>query len=71
MSAHTTNTPLVGAMHHTGFFNWIMEMVAVHKQRRDLAKLDDRALRDIGVSRYQAEVEASRPAWDVPHHWLG
>ena len=70
MSAHSTNTPLVGAMHHTGFFTRIMEMVAVHKQRRDLAKLDDRALKDIGVSRYQAAKESARPAWDVPHHWM-
>ncbi len=70
MSAHSTNTPLVGAMHKTGLFTRIMEMIAVHKQRQDLAKLDDRALRDIGVTRYEARVESSRPAWDVPHYWM-
>ena len=70
MSAHSTNTPFVGASHHLGFFARIMDMVALHKQRRDLSKLDDRALRDIGISRYEAAVESSRPAWDVPHHWM-
>ncbi|NDR57971.1 DUF1127 domain-containing protein [Pseudoruegeria sp. M32A2M] len=53
-----------------GFFSRIMEMIAVHKQRRDLARLDDSALKDIGISRYEAEIESSRPAWDVPHHWM-
>lgn len=71
MSVHTTNTPLVGAMHHTGLFHRLLDMIAVGKQRRDLARLDDRALEDIGVSRAQAESEAARPAWDVPHHWMG
>ena len=69
MSTHSTNTPFVGAMRHVGLLDRIREMIAVHKQRRELARLDDRALRDIGVSRYQAEIEAARPAWDVPHHW--
>ncbi|PRY23598.1 uncharacterized protein DUF1127 [Aliiruegeria haliotis] len=70
MSAHSINTPLLGAMRHEGFFGQLTGMMALHKQRRDLAKLDDRALSDIGVSRYQAEIEASRPAWDVPQHWM-
>ncbi len=33
-------------------------------QRGDLRKLDPRLLRDIGVSRDQADQEAARPFWD-------
>jgi len=32
-------------------------------QRRQLAALDDRALRDIGISREQAQTEAAKPFW--------
>jgi uncharacterized protein YjiS (DUF1127 family) len=33
------------------------------RQRRHLAELDDRLLRDIGISRAEVEVEMSRPVW--------
>jgi uncharacterized protein YjiS (DUF1127 family) len=33
------------------------------RQRRHLARLDDRALRDIGVDRASAHFEASKPFW--------
>lgn len=44
--------------------------IALHRQRRQLAELDDHQLADIGVSRAEAEAEAARPAWDVPDHWM-
>ena len=44
--------------------------IALHRQRRQLAELEDRQLADIGVSRAEAAVEAARPAWDVPAHWM-
>lgn len=69
MSAHSTNISL-RSDHHVGFFHRVMDMIALHKQRRDLARLDDRALRDIGVTRNEAEAESTRPAWDVPHFWM-
>ena len=31
--------------------------------RRDLAEMDDRMLKDLGVSRAQAHFEANRPIW--------
>lgn len=34
-----------------------------HQQRRQLARLDDRLLRDIGVDRATAELEISKPFW--------
>ena len=36
-----------------------------HTSRQDLAKLDDRALRDIGLSRQDALKESYRPFWEV------
>ncbi len=33
------------------------------RQRRALAELDDRLLRDIGVTRYEAACEAEKPFW--------
>jgi uncharacterized protein YjiS (DUF1127 family) len=41
----------------------------VQRQRARLATLDDRMLRDIGLTRAEAEAEATRPAWDVPSNW--
>lgn len=36
------------------------------QQRHRLAQLDEFALKDIGVSRADAEREAQRPFWDEP-----
>jgi len=33
--------------------------------RRTLAELDDHLLRDIGIDRHQALVEASKPFWEA------
>lgn len=45
------------------------DLRALVRQRRELAELDEHLLRDIGVSRDEADAESSRPAWDVPSHW--
>lgn len=42
--------------------------LSLGRQRAHLARLDDRLLRDIGISRAQAEAEAAR-GWDAPAHW--
>lgn len=36
--------------------------------RQDLCQLDDRMLKDLGISRAQAEFEASRSLWHGPWH---
>ncbi len=51
----------------TGFK--VADFFAISRQRNALAKLDDDALRDIGLTRSEAMTEAARPAWDVPSHW--
>jgi uncharacterized protein YjiS (DUF1127 family) len=38
----------------------------VRRQRRQLQSLSDAMLRDIGLSRADAEREATRPFWDLP-----
>ena len=40
-------------------FLWI----ALARSRRDLASLDDRALRDVGIDRATAAEESSKPFW--------
>lgn len=39
------------------------------RQRQALGKLDDAALADIGLSAREADTEARKPLWDVPHTW--
>ncbi|MEL7099579.1 MAG: DUF1127 domain-containing protein [Pseudomonadota bacterium] len=46
-------------------------LISLWRSRRALARLDSRALDDIGVTAGQAASEATRPIWDVPHHWRG
>jgi uncharacterized protein YjiS (DUF1127 family) len=47
-----------------GFVAWLVHLDAVHRQRHDLAQLDDHLLRDIGVTRAEVERELARPqAW--------
>ena len=51
----------------------LSRLLAIHaswQQRQRLATLDDAALRDIGVSRGQAETEAARSVWNAPSQWL-
>jgi uncharacterized protein YjiS (DUF1127 family) len=44
---------------------------AVIRSRKALGRLDDHLLRDIGLTRNEAEVEAARTGWDAPLHWRG
>ncbi|MBD9481605.1 DUF1127 domain-containing protein [Pseudomonas sp. PDM14] len=37
------------------------------QQRHRLALLDEHALKDIGITRAEAEQEAQRPFWDEPN----
>ena len=67
--AHIT---LARPMPHRPRTGWLSRMSAalrLRKERLDLSGLTDTQLRDIGVTRTEAETEARRPAWDAPRHW--
>jgi uncharacterized protein YjiS (DUF1127 family) len=48
----------------------LMQRVNLWASRRALAKLDARALNDIGVTRAEAIDEAGKTLWDVPKAWV-
>ena len=43
---------------------WIVQSRETMRTRRQLARLDDRRLDDIGLTRCEAAAEAERPFWD-------
>ena len=45
----------------------VLALLSLARQRRQLAKLDDRLLSDIGVHKHTAMAEAMRPIWDIPN----
>ena len=47
----------------------VSNRAALLRSRRQLAQLDDHLLRDIGLTRDQAQAEAALPLWDAPPHW--
>jgi uncharacterized protein YjiS (DUF1127 family) len=42
---------------------WPRALIARWRERRILEEMDDRMLRDIGISRSQALAEAAKPFW--------
>jgi uncharacterized protein YjiS (DUF1127 family) len=46
-----------------GWFPLVQRMSDRWRQRQTLLNLDDRLLRDIGITREQAEREARKPFW--------
>ena len=39
------------------------------RSRRALARLDEDALKDVGLTKNDAKSESQRPVWDVPENW--
>lgn len=56
----------------------LVAAAALRRSRRSLLGLDERLLRDVGLTAEAARAEGARPAWDaldrvpwdVPAHWL-
>jgi len=47
---------------------YFLSCLEVARQRRHLLTLDERILKDVGISRADALREASRQFWDIPEH---
>jgi uncharacterized protein YjiS (DUF1127 family) len=52
-------------------FAWLGRRAMLSRSRKAMARLDDHLLRDIGLTRAEAEAQARRPPWDPPLHWKG
>lgn len=48
----------------------LLSYLALWRSRRALARLDARALDDIGIDSEAAQREARRHLWDVPSTWV-
>ncbi len=44
--------------------------ITLRRHRRQLREMDRHLLRDIGLTEAEARMEAEKPFWDVPQHWL-
>jgi uncharacterized protein YjiS (DUF1127 family) len=75
MSATVSSRPLrprplarqVEAGLRGGWLRWLAAMLHAIETRRRLAEMDERMLRDIGVTRSEALEEAARAPWDITH----
>ena len=47
-----------------GWLAWMARCLQAIETRRHLAEMDDRMLRDIGITRLDARMEAARSPWD-------
>lgn len=59
---HTSRVP-------GGIVAWLKSALAVQRTRRELSRLDARALEDVGLTQSDVQRELNRPFWDVPGHW--
>ncbi|WP_372574252.1 DUF1127 domain-containing protein [Ruegeria jejuensis] len=51
------------------FWRALTHAWAVRRDRQKLLRLDDAALKDIGITRSEALAEARRSFWDAPETW--
>lgn len=70
MSAHSSSRS-AALIHRSrpSLLSRVQSALAVYRQRLHLARLDDAALDDIGLTRQDALQEARRPVWDAPDRW--
>jgi len=60
------NGPLTRAVAATtAAFLWLDRALRISRERRTLGALSDTALKDLGLTRSEAQREALRPFWDI------
>lgn len=67
-TAFVSHTPVRG-LAMVGKSLRLSRLMDLWRSRQALSRLDDAALRDIGLAAKEAHREASRPVWDVPANW--
>lgn len=71
-SLHTSKlavTKVQSADRFVGILSRLHFAMILRAERKQLAGFDAARLADIGLTRAQADAEAARPIWDVPHRW--
>ncbi len=68
---HYASSPLKTEMLSTRsiktFFNYLKRVYNVAQERYELSQLDERMLKDIGITKAQAREEIERDFWDIPN----
>lgn len=67
--SHATETTLYRPLpRQAGGFGLLHLLTVWHRRatgRSDLSRLDARGLKDVGISRFEAELECSKPFWQA------
>ena len=69
-SIKTTSFPRHSRISIAAVLRRALNLLDLQRSRRALARLDKDALRDIGISKAEADKEAQKPFWDAPEHWI-
>ena len=56
--------------HRPALLGMILKAFSIWRERQQLHDLEDHLLRDIGITRGDADMETKRAVWDAPNRWL-
>ena len=68
-SYNNSITRTIACTNRTTVLGRVQQYLALARQRKQLAALDEHLLEDIGVSRRQALAESAKAPWDAPAAW--